>query len=255
MVDLWHEWSKGGFFMHFAIVEDTESDRKTLQELIFANCSRHGETVEFSFYPSGEAFLEAFHPGLFSAVFMDIMLDRKGKNGMETAKELRKTALRLPIIFTTTEPEFSLEGYEVHPLDYLLKPVDPVKLDWCLQELREFWAVPLSFEFPESSGQGTASSPRRVVLDDFCYAEKSGHWLSDPHRRGCVSDAALSCRTDRAAAVNEPFFHCRKGTALKFFAGEKYWKRRTGAAQRRYGCVLQPPEDERGAGSVLLLFI
>lgn len=77
--------------MHFAIVEDTESDRKTLQELIFANCSRHGETVEFSFYPSGEAFLEAFHPGLFSAVFMDIMLDRKGKNGMETAKELRKT--------------------------------------------------------------------------------------------------------------------------------------------------------------------
>lgn len=43
--------------MHFAIVEDTESDRKTLQELIFANCSRHGETVEFSFYPSGEAFL------------------------------------------------------------------------------------------------------------------------------------------------------------------------------------------------------
>lgn len=116
--------------MHFAIVEDTESDRKTLQELIFANCSRHGETVEFSFYPSGEAFLEAFHPGLFSAVFMDIMLDRKGKNGMETAKELR-----------------------------------------------EFWAVPLSFEFPESSGQGTASSPRRVALDDFCYAEKSGHFL------------------------------------------------------------------------------
>lgn len=96
---------------------------------------------------------------------------------METAKELRKTALRLPIIFTTTEPEFSLEGYEVHPLDYLLKPVDPVKLDWCLQELREFWAVPLSFEFPESSGQGTASSPRRVALDDFCYAEKSGHFL------------------------------------------------------------------------------
>lgn len=66
---------------------------------------------------------------------------------METAKELRKTALRLPIIFTTTEPEFSLEGYEVHPLDYLLKPVDPSKLDWCLQELREFWAVRFLLNF------------------------------------------------------------------------------------------------------------
>lgn len=202
--------------MHFAIVEDTESDRKTLQELIFANCSRHGETVEFSFYPSGEAFLEAFHPGLFSAVFMDIMLDRKGKNGMETAKELRKTALRLPIIFTTTEPEFSLEGYEVHPLDYLLKPVDPVKLDWCLQELREFWAVPLSFEFPESSGQETASSPRRVVLDDFCYAEKSGHWLLI-HTAEDVFQTRLSLAelTALLPSTNR-FFIAGKGLLLNF---------------------------------------
>lgn len=83
--------------MHFAIVEDTESDRKILHELILENCSRHGESADFSFFPSGEAFLEAFRPGLFSVVFMDIMLDRNGKNGMETAKELRKTALRLPI--------------------------------------------------------------------------------------------------------------------------------------------------------------
>ena len=138
--------------MHFAIVEDLKIDQNHLIHLIQENLEKHGETAHFDCYESGEAFLEAFRPGLFNAVFMDIMLDRNGKNGMETAKELRKTALRLPIIFTTTEPEFSLEGYEVHPLDYLLKPVDPSKLDWCLQELREFWAVPLSFEFPESSG-------------------------------------------------------------------------------------------------------
>lgn len=250
--------------MHFAIVEDTESDRKILHELILENCSRHGESADFSFFPSGEAFLEAFRPGLFSVVFMDIMLDRNGKNGMETAKELRKTALRLPIIFTTTEPEFSLEGYEVHPLDYLLKPVDPSKLDWCLQELREFWAVPLSFEFPESSGQGTASSPRRVALDDFCYAEKSGHFLLgkigafsfDLHGGGQrVSDAALSCRADCPSAVDEPLFHCREGAAFEFFAGEKYWKRWRGADERRFDGLLQPPEDERGAGGVFLVSV
>ena len=202
--------------MHFAIVEDTESDRKALHELILANCSRHGETAEFSFYPSGEAFLDAFHPGLFSAVFMDIMLDREGKNGMETAKELRKTALRLPIIFTTTEPDFSLEGYEVHPLDYLLKPVDPAKLDWCLQELRELWAVPLSFEFPESSGQGTASSPRRVVLDDFCYAEKSGHWLLI-HTTDDVFQTRLSLAELTALLPSTSrFFIAGKGLLLNF---------------------------------------
>ncbi len=163
--------------MHFAIIEDLESDRKLLQTLISENCSRHGESVDFSFFSSGEAFLSDFRSGFFSAVFMDIMLAKNGLNGIETAKELRKIARRLPLIFTTTEPDFSLEGYEVHPLDYLLKPVNLEKLDWCLQELREIWAVPLSIEFPESLGQGTAASPRRVALDDFCYAEKSGHWL------------------------------------------------------------------------------
>ena len=163
--------------MHFAIVEDLVMDQKHLIRLIQENLEKYHETADFDCFENGEDFLAHFRPGLYHAVFMDIMLDRKGKNGMETAKELRTTALRLPIIFTTMEPEFSLEGYEVHPLDYLLKPVDPSKLDWCLQELRKFWAVPLSFEFPESSGQGTASSPRRVALDDFCYAEKSGHFL------------------------------------------------------------------------------
>lgn len=137
MVDLWHKRSKGGFFGAFAIVEDTDRTGKyymTDSGKLFPPW----RTADFSFFPSGEAFLEAFRPGLFSVVFMDIMLDRNGKNGMETAKELRKTALRLPIIFTTTEPEFSLEGYEVHPLDYLLKPVDPLQAGLVSAELREF---------------------------------------------------------------------------------------------------------------------
>ena len=162
--------------MHFAIVEDTESDRKILHELILENCSRHGESADFSFFPSGEAFLEAFRPGLFSVVFMDIMLDRDGRNGIDTALELRKREKRLPIIFTTTERDYSLQGYRAHPLDYLLKPVEAKALAWCLDEIRTFLAAPAYIEIQVALGRGQASA-QRILLDDFLYAETQNHRL------------------------------------------------------------------------------
>lgn len=64
--------------MHFAIVEDLKIDQNHLIHLIQENLEKHGETAHFDCYESGEAFLEAFRPGLFNAVFMDIMLDRNG---------------------------------------------------------------------------------------------------------------------------------------------------------------------------------
>ena len=60
--------------MHIAIVEDFVSDQEHLIDLIQKNFEGHGEMADFTCYESGEAFLEAFRPGLFNAVFMDIMI-------------------------------------------------------------------------------------------------------------------------------------------------------------------------------------
>ena len=69
--------------MHIAIVEDCVFDQKHLIDLIQKNFENHGEMADFTCYESGEAFLEAFRPGLFNAVFMDIML---AKNGLKQPK-------------------------------------------------------------------------------------------------------------------------------------------------------------------------
>ena len=105
--------------MHIAIVEDCVFDQKHLIDLIQKNFENHGEMADFTCYESGEAFLEAFRPGLFNAVFMDIMLAKNGLNGIETAEKLRAVAARIPLIFVSNERDYSLEGYRVHPLDYL----------------------------------------------------------------------------------------------------------------------------------------
>lgn len=163
--------------MHYAIVEDRKEDQDYLAGLIRAEHAKSGVPAEFSFYESGEAFLLDFISGVFQAVFLDIMLDKNGLNGLETARRLRLLAERIPIIFTTSELDFALEGYEVHPLDYLLKPVKPEKLSWCLTEIREYLAVPVCVSIPVSSGQGAAPVNRPVSPDDILYMEKSGHYL------------------------------------------------------------------------------
>lgn len=162
--------------MHFAIVEDLKIDQNHLIHLIQENLEKHGETVYFDCYESGEAFLEAFRPRLFNAVFMDIMLDRDGRNGIDTALELRKREKRLPIVFTTTERDYSLQGYRAHPLDYLLKPVEEKALAWCLDEIRTFLAAPAYIEIQVALGRGQAST-QRILLDDFLYAETQNHRL------------------------------------------------------------------------------
>lgn len=162
--------------MHFAIVEDLKIDQNHLIHLIQENLEKHGETAHFDCYESGEAFLEAFRPGLFNAVFMDIMLDRDGRNGIDTAMELRKCEKRLPIVFTTSERDYSLQGYRAHPLDYLLKPVEEKALAWCLDEIRTFLAAPAYIEIQAALGRGQAST-QRILLDDFLYAETQNHRL------------------------------------------------------------------------------
>ena len=152
--------------MNIAIVEDFIFDQEHLIDLIQKNFEKHGEMADFTCYESGESFLEAFRPGLFNAVFMDIMLAKNGLNGIETAEKLRTVAARIPLIFVSNERDYSLEGYRVHPLDYLLKPVDADALDWCLNEIRTFLSEPAYIEIQAVLGQGQ-SSCQRILLDDF----------------------------------------------------------------------------------------
>ena len=48
--------------MHLIIVEDLEIDQKKLAELIRVDCASHEESVDFSFYASGENFLAHYRP-------------------------------------------------------------------------------------------------------------------------------------------------------------------------------------------------
>ena len=70
---------------------------------------------------SGEELLGLLTNNKIDIIFLDI--DMKGMNGLEVAKEIRKTNEDIVIIYLTGYKGYALDAFEVRSLDYLIKPI------------------------------------------------------------------------------------------------------------------------------------
>jgi two-component system LytT family response regulator len=91
---------------------------------------------------SGEAAIAAIekqHPDL---VFLDVQMP--GLDGFGVIEELSSTGQPLPqIIFVTAHDQFALKAFEVHALDYLLKPVSEERFGQALRRASAQHAQPV----------------------------------------------------------------------------------------------------------------
>ena len=158
--------------MHLIIVEDLSFDQEKLADLIRRDCAGHEESVDLSFYAGGEDFLAHYRPKSCDGLFLDILLG--GLTGIEVARRVRETETRLPIIFTTTERDYAVDGFAVRGTDYLVKPLDQPRVARCMDRLREYLAEPACVSLLEPSGRGH-SAPVDVPLDDILYAQCFDH--------------------------------------------------------------------------------
>jgi len=111
-------------------VENEELHAQSLQEFIHKWFQEQRGAYEISVFKSGEEILD-FSNKDFDLVFMDILLD--GMDGVETAHKLRELGFAGQIVFLTSFAEYVFEGYSVHALNYLLKPVDYAKVAKCIE--------------------------------------------------------------------------------------------------------------------------
>jgi two-component system LytT family response regulator/two-component system response regulator LytT len=75
--------------------------------------------------------IERLQPDL---VFLDVQMP--GLTGFEVARRMLGDAARAEIVFVTAYDRHAIEAFEVNAVDYLLKPVDPARLDLALQRVR-----------------------------------------------------------------------------------------------------------------------
>ena len=161
--------------MHLIIVEDLPFDQEKLADLIRQDCASHGESVDLSFYASGEDFLAHYRPKSCDGLFLDVLLG--GLTGIEVARRVREAEKRLPVIFTTRERDYAVDGFAVDATDYLVKPLDPAQVGRCMERLRSYLAAPSSISLLEPSGRGH-SAPVEVALDDVLYGQYLDHVMT-----------------------------------------------------------------------------
>ena len=88
-------------------------------------------------------------------VFLDVNMP--GLDGLGVVRQLRQNGVELPhVIFVTAYDQFAVEAFRLEALDYLLKPVDKVRLAESLQ--RACRSIQ-ERKGPETSAGGTAVSP------------------------------------------------------------------------------------------------
>jgi DNA-binding LytR/AlgR family response regulator len=115
--------------MRIAIVEDDRADSELLEKELKHYFLRENIKVETMVYASGEDILDEW-PFDLDMLFLDIQMG--GLNGIEVAERIRQTNEHVVIIFVTNNPQYSLKGYSVDALDYLIKPSTQEMLDLLL---------------------------------------------------------------------------------------------------------------------------
>src|SRR5881396_2805553 len=80
--------------------------------------------------------IERLHPNV---VFLDVQMP--GLTGFEVARRLVDGGAEVHVIFVTAYDQHAIEAFEVNAVDYLLKPVDPARLEQALERTRRRVAV------------------------------------------------------------------------------------------------------------------
>src|SRR5437867_12624054 len=94
-------------------------------------------------------------------VFLDVQMP--GLTGFEVARHMVDTCASSHIIFVTAYDQHAIEAFEVNAVDYILKPVDPVRLDTAVQRARRLIAFERGPDLAGGVGGVTTAQLEKIV--------------------------------------------------------------------------------------------
>ena len=111
------------------VVDDDFDCRQVLCSML----QRFSEVAVMAEGQTGEEALALIQQHQPDAIFLDV--DMPDMNGLEAAAHIRKLSDPPYVIFVTARSEFALRAFELQAIDYLVKPIDPERLDSCMQRI------------------------------------------------------------------------------------------------------------------------
>lgn len=156
-----------------AICDDESLFAEELRELLSEYMMEKGLVFEIDIYGSGEALIElGIEVIKYTAVFLDINMEKI--DGIKAAEKIREISREVFIIFVTAYVNYSLEGYRLDAVRYLLKGNAnfPSTVNECVDALLDklnYSVTKRRFVFQEGT--------KEISLERLLYIESNLHKL------------------------------------------------------------------------------
>ena len=184
--------------------DDDAAFLDSLNTMIARWSSDSGVLCDVTLTTRGEDMLARHAASRADVIILDMIMPLV--DGMDAARELRRTDSAVRIVFLTSSPEFALESYEVKAYDYLLKPVGYERLARLLDELAAARQAPT-----QELVIKTTYGYQAVRLVDVEFAEARNKHVVFHLRDGRELEATEPFRAveDRVAGLPD-FFKCHR---------------------------------------------
>ncbi len=159
--------------LKIAICDDEGYFRKFIREILTGYMDRSGGIYEIDEFVSGKEFaglgIEIIQ---YNVVFLDINMN--DMDGMETAQKIREISNDIFIVFVTAFADYTLEGYKVDAVRYILK--NNVNFSEQVYECMDAISMKLNYVIQKKTfnfNEGT----RNISLERLLYIESRLHKL------------------------------------------------------------------------------
>ena len=158
---------------HIAIIDDESIFREQIKEILQKYMDERGRAYEIDTFSSGKEFIEqGVEMVKYKIVFLDINMEEL--DGIMTAKKIRENSRDMFIVFITAFINYTLEGYKVDAVRYILKEDKGMdaSIYECLDVIDEkmnYKSSKKQFNFKEGI--------RNVSLERILYIESNLHIL------------------------------------------------------------------------------
>ena len=164
-------------------------------------------------FQSGRDLLNAIEN--FDVIFLDIIMG--GLSGMKTAQILREKSFEKILIFMSVSRDYVFEAYDVEAFQYLVKPVDSLKLERVLQRA----VKKLENHSQEFIIINQDRIRKKLMLSEIYYFEIRGRVIS-VHGVDGISDYYEQLGILEKELKGKGFFRCHKSFLINLKYVDSY---------------------------------
>lgn len=155
---------------HIAICDDENLFVDQLQNDIDRYAKEIGTDIRVTIYSDGAKLLQRYSMDI-DLIFLDIQMEHL--DGLQTADAIRAMDGRVSIIFLTSMAQYALEGYKYNATNFIIKPIQYVRL----KDELDKWRAAYRLEEQEHILISNDTGKYKVFLNNLQYIETFGRNL------------------------------------------------------------------------------